>query len=138
MNAHFPPQEKWDETTKQAVEIIRSHLHREPQPTLTAIQKESRKARRLKGPFRQHKATIPTPAEDDIRQLFLEVVDEIQKIDFKIPNLVPVDVEWIGFSGHKAGGLQEPNEQKAETYETLIEASSNDLVLLHVHGGAYW
>ncbi|ESZ95459.1 lipase/esterase [Sclerotinia borealis F-4128] len=140
MNSQFPQSEKWDDTTKKVVETIRSHLHREPQPNLSTIQKESRKSRRSKGPFLHCKATIPVPAEDDIRQLFLQVVDEIEKIDYQPPNYAPVDVEWTSFTG-TGKGTSESNfntaEAEVEKYEKLAKASVTDLVILHVHGGAY-
>jgi acetyl esterase/lipase len=138
MDTKFPPQEKWDDTTKQVVETIRSHLHREPQPNLSAIQRESRKSRRPKGPFIHCKATLPIPAEDDTRQLFLQVVDEIEKINYQQPKFAPVDVEWTSFTETgKRMGDHNSIVPEAEKYEELSEASLTDLVILHVHGGAY-
>ncbi|KAL8809463.1 MAG: hypothetical protein Q9200_003390 [Gallowayella weberi] len=112
----FPRSKIWDETTQ------RSH--------------ESAQERPLKGPVVVQSEILPPPIEDDIRQALFRTIEGLGKIEFEKPTSAPVPVEWIRkeTQGYRTDlaliNGREPAEQAMER--------SDDLMILHVHGGAFF
>lgn len=118
----FPRSTVWDPLTQQTVDGLRAFMHREPQPTISHIQRESVKPRPLKGPFQATRNVLQAPPEDDVRQLLFEAIAKLGDIEYESPTLAHVPVEWIVESAFAT----QPESQV-----------SSGLTVLHVHGGAF-
>ena len=134
--ASFPKSEIWDERTRGAVNKVRAYIHRHPQPTISYIQNESVQDRPLKGPFHLVSDVLPAPIEEDVRQVLSDTIIDLRKIDFEMPDLAPVPVEWIGNSVEVEEKQQLPASKRSRM-ERLALDSRSDLVIFHVHGGAF-
>ncbi|KAL8815811.1 MAG: hypothetical protein Q9223_005090 [Gallowayella weberi] len=132
----FPRSKIWDETTQRSVDRVRSYIHRLPRPTISQLQHESAQERPLKGPVVVQSEILPPPIEDDIRQALFRTIEGLGKIEFEKPTSAPVPVEWIRkeTQGYRTDlaliNGREPAEQAMER--------SDDLMILHVHGGAFF
>ena len=127
----FPRSTVWDKQTQRAVDGVRAFMHREPPPTISHIQNESVKARLLKGPFQATQEALPAPPEDDVKLLLFRVIAELGEAEYERPELASVPVEWI---------INSPSTRPAERPESTdswVKSDSDDLTILHAHGGAF-
>ena len=133
---HFPRSNVWDEATQKHVDQLRAFLYREPQPTISQLQEQSLKVRPLKGPCHLIQDILPAPEEDDVRQLLFQIIRQLGQVEYETPDLAAVPVEWI--SKRKSEGsdtaVHPPN--KRDQLECLVQDTTIDLIILHVHGGA--
>ncbi|KAL8717519.1 MAG: hypothetical protein Q9181_008311 [Wetmoreana brouardii] len=135
--ASFPKSQIWDQATQRSIDAVRAYIHRLPQPTISQIQNESVRERPLKGPFHLVPAILPAPNEDDIRQLLFRTINGLGDVEYEQPALAPVPVEWIGRKFSGLGGRTAQSEDTCKNLAVLSKDCTNDLVILHVHGGAY-
>ena len=134
--ASFPRSKVWDKTTQGRIDAIRAFIHRHPQPTISHLQSQSIQERPLKGLFHLVPDTLPAPVEDDIREALFRTIDSLGKLQYEQPSLAPVPVEWVS----KSRGY-DIQPARSRTIRSDIsepnEACTTDLVILHVHGGAF-
>ena len=135
--ASFPRSRVWDQTTQKKIDAVRAFIHRHPQPTISHIQNESVQERPLEGPFRLLTDILPAPVEDDIRKALFRTINDLGDIEYEEPALAPVPVEWVSkkICGHEDTSARSPD--KRSNLALLTEDCANDLVILHVHGGAF-
>lgn len=132
----FPRSNLWDSRTQKIVDGLRAYIHREPQPTITKIQQDSIKGRPLSDDFHCFQETFPEP-DNEVNNLLLHTIDAVKKIDYEIPNLAPVTVEWVS--------KRAPTRAKcrvlspiSQQWESMAKDAKTNLTILHVHGGAFF
>ncbi|KAL9633075.1 MAG: hypothetical protein Q9164_004917 [Protoblastenia rupestris] len=136
--ASFPKSKIWDKTTQRSIDAVRAFIHRHPQPTISHIQNESVHERPLKGPFHLLPDILPAPIEDDIRQALFRTINGLGEIEYERPALAPVPVEWISKKACGLGDRSAPSADKRSDLARLAMDCANDLIILHVHGGAFF
>ncbi len=127
----FPRSTVWDKSTQQTVDRLRAFMHREPQPTISHIQRESVKPRPLKGHSQATRRILQAPPEDDVRQLLFEAIAKLGDAEYEPPNLAHVPVEWI----IESASATIPESRVSSSPQSQGENSG--LTVLHVHGGAF-
>lgn len=135
--ARFPRSKIWDMVTQQNIDAVRAFIHRHPQPTISEIQSASMRERPVKGPFHLVQDILPTPAEDDVRQLLFHTINDLGEVLYDPPTLASVPVEWICKKAETVGNISTPVSNKSCDLEQLSKDWNTDLTILHVHGGAF-
>lgn len=107
--------------------------------TISEQQKGSLKTSAIKGPVWVANFSLPSPPEDDIRRVLLEVIDKFndQRVSYTRPISTPVELEWVGF--RKGVGKDEPQPQisELEKYKGLMGDVTGSGVVFFVYGGAF-
>ena len=130
----FPIESKIQAVVKQIREVVNS----ESQPTLSSRQAKSAKKRPPTDSEWVSGVELPAPSEDDVLQALLEAVKELGDggEDFAVPNVQPVQAEWVGH--RKDSGNRTPQQQSnKEAYECLLRDCSSQVTIVFVHGGGY-
>ncbi|KAI4137609.1 MAG: hypothetical protein LQ341_005071 [Variospora aurantia] len=131
----FPRSKIWDPKTQKIMDSLRAYIHREPQPTISKIQHDSLKAKRLSDTFNCFQDVLPI-SSDDVKDLLVETIDGVKKIEYQRPFLAPVTVEWVG---QKAPSTSRADATcpTSEQWASLVRGMRSNLTILHVHGGAF-
>ncbi len=113
------------------VKQIRDLVKSDSQPTLSSRQAKSAKRRPPPDTAWTKRSLLPAPKEDDIRSILLQAIEELGDggEDFTVPNIEPVDVEWVG-----------PKKQRdPRPCEQQYESPVRDCLprVMYVHGGGY-
>lgn len=74
----FPRSKVWDPQTREVVDAVRAYIHREPQPTISKIQRDSVKGKPLADTFHCFQGLLPIPG-DHVQHLLLETIDGVKK-----------------------------------------------------------
>ena len=132
----FPRSTVWDKETQQAVDGVRAYIHRRPQPTISKLQEDSRKARTPKESSHYCEDTFQSPPEDEARQAFFKAVDSLGQIKYKRPPMANVPVEWV-FEGNSVTRNHASVVAKigSTDWDSLSKRSSSDGTIFHLHGG---
>ena len=134
--ARFKKSMVWYKSTQQSVDAVRAFIHRHPQPTISQIQQESIKERPSKSSCHLIPDVLSVPIEDDVRQLLFRTINDLGQIEYQRPDLVPVPVEWVGKKIHNFLDLSACSSRKSRLAGLALDVE-NDLIILHVHGGAF-
>lgn len=113
------------------VRQIRDLVNSDSQPTLSSRQAKSLKQRPSQDTEWVKRFSVPAPEEDDVLSLLLQVIKELGDggEDFPVPNIEPVDVEWVcPREYHDGRRLQ----QQCENLERDCSPQ-----IMYVHGGGY-
>lgn len=83
---------------------------------------------------------MPAPAEDDLRQLLFNTIDELKECgeEYTQPSPRPLEAEWTGYRAGASRDSPEPAISEQEKYANLMKEVSNDTTVLYFHGGAYY
>ena len=105
--------------------------------TVTKQQQQTQKASKLRFPSWISQVEFPVPAEQDLDSWLSAAIrhlgDGTESID--AVKLTDVKAEWIGLSRDANIDSQGLSEEKK--YASLLNDCTSDVVLLHVHGGAF-
>ncbi|KAL8846533.1 MAG: hypothetical protein Q9221_008385 [Calogaya cf. arnoldii] len=99
------------------------------------IQQDSVKGKSLGDTFYCFQHVLPIPT-DEVQHLLLETIDDVKQVEYQIPVLAPVTVEWVGQKGAATSPSKTPCSA-SEQHAKLAEATRTNLTILHVHGGAF-
>ncbi|KAL2854853.1 Alpha/Beta hydrolase protein [Aspergillus pseudoustus] len=128
---------KQDLRTELTVAIIRSFMsHGVP---IGKQQKGTMRDPGIKGPLWVSKVTIPKP-EIDVKEAVIRAIEELKSGDetYDIPGVGLVEAEWTGYRKGVQKNTPQPDISEADKYEQLKKDSSEDMVVLYFHGGAYY
>ena len=101
------------------------------QSTLSSRQAKSVKRRPPKDTEWTKRFFLPAPKEDDVLSVLLQAIKELGDggEDFPIPDIEPVDVEWIG-------PRKNHDPRRSDNHcENLIRDCAPQI--MYVHGGGY-
>ncbi|KAL8958170.1 MAG: hypothetical protein Q9193_004718 [Seirophora villosa] len=129
----FPTSEVWDPKTQRIVDAVRAYIHREPQPTISKIQRDSVKAKPMADTFHCFQDLLPIPG-DPVQHLLLETIDGVKKIDYERPLLAPVTVEWVAQKAPTTS-RSDSTHPASEQRTFLTTDTRSTPTILHVHGG---
>lgn len=112
---------------------VRSTIETIGRRSVTAHQQETLKEVPVVAPTVVSKWTIPTPPEDDVRQLLSRTIDLLNENngEYVLPESIPIEARWTGSS--KSG----PKLSDEEKYEDLVKEVTSPVVVLFIYGGAY-
>ncbi|KAL2800975.1 Alpha/Beta hydrolase protein [Aspergillus keveii] len=128
---------KQDLRTELTVAVIRSFMsHGVP---IGKQQKGTMRDPGIKGPLWVSKVTIQQP-EIDVQEAVIIAIEELKSggETYDIPGVKPVEAEWTGYRKGVHKNTPQPEISEAEKYEHLKKESSEDMVVLYFHGGAYY
>lgn len=131
----FPRSKVWDPKTQKIVDGLRAYIHRDPQPTISKIQQDSIKGRPLSDAFHCFQDILPEPS-DEVKDLLLQTIDEVKRIEYQRPVLAPVTVEWVGKRAPPTA-QSEVIGSDSQRWASLAKDAKTNLTILHVHGGAF-
>ena len=135
--ARFPRSPVWDKITQSIVDGVRAYIHREPQPTISYIQKASAREKSLESSFYSVQDTLSAPAEDDIRQVLFQAINELGPAEYEPPSLIAVPIEWIRKRREKEDTPTLPTSLQENVHDHVHNDVKSHLTIFHVHGGAY-
>lgn len=131
----------WDLRTALIVTTLRDILSGTTS-SVTRAQSFLMKAPPVSGPIWVSRVTIPTPPEDNLRQLLFTVIDQLKESNdesYAKPKTLPVTAEWNGFRNGVSLREPEPSDMgEAEKYKNLISQVESDVTVLYIHGGAFY
>ena len=130
----FPKSKIWDSKTRRIVDGLRAYIHREPQPTISTIQHKSLRERPLDESFHCFQDPLPGPG-NDIREVLVQAIDVVKKIDYQTPKVESVTVEWIGKRSPQTAPADTTESNNAK-WNYLTRDISTNLTIMHAHGGA--
>ena len=110
------------------------------QLTVSEQQRATTQKRRVKGPVWVSKFTSPPPKDDEARQAFLKVIDDlnVQKAPYIRPKSEEIRLEWIG--DRKGAGEDTLELLRADEKFKLGHILSDNPgpgVIMFVYGGAF-
>ncbi|GAQ36457.1 hypothetical protein AtubIFM55763_008272 [Aspergillus tubingensis] len=128
---------KQDLRTELTVAIIRSFL-----VFSSPVGKQQRDSMRdpgIKGPMWVSKVTFPKP-EDDVQDAVIKAIEDLKKGDetYNIPGVTPLEAEWTGYRSGVHKNAPQPDISEEAKYEELKKEAKEDMVILYLHGGAYF
>jgi acetyl esterase/lipase len=133
---------KWDLRTEVTVRVIRSFIDGSggTRQSVSEAQKMSLKDGGVKGKKWISRYTIPKPQEDDMKQQLLKAIEDMKEggEEYTIPEMKPVEVEWTGYRKDAKHDAPEPDMSEAEKYTHLSGETTSDVVIMYLHGGAYY
>jgi acetyl esterase/lipase len=132
---------KWDLRTEVIVRVIRAYLDSSNKPRkLSDSQASSVKDPGVTGHKWISRYTIPKPKEDDIRQILFTAIEDLKEGEeaYTKPDLLPTEVEWTGYRQDVKDNEPEPDMPDVEKYKNLMKEVTSDVVILYLHGGAYY
>ncbi|OOF99833.1 hypothetical protein ASPCADRAFT_126728 [Aspergillus carbonarius ITEM 5010] len=102
-------------------------------------QKDSLRDPGIKGPMWVSKVTLPRP-EDDVQDAVIKAIEDLKVggETYNIPGVVPVEAEWTGYRNGVGKNAPQPDLSEEAKYEELRKESKADMVILYLHGGAYF
>lgn len=134
-----PTSTKWDLKAELIITTLRSIMS-----TATfSISKQQEFGFRdpgVKGPMWISRVTLPSPSDDDLRQLLLGVIEEMKSDGetYTKPEMKPVKAEWTGYRKGVPNNAPEPDISEEAKFGNLQDATSNNLTILYFHGGAHY
>ncbi|KAI4266318.1 MAG: hypothetical protein L6R38_008823 [Xanthoria sp. 2 TBL-2021] len=131
----FPQSKVWDERTQKKVDALGAHIHREPQPTISQVQQESIKGRLVNDDFHCFQDTLSPPG-NDVKDLLLQTIDQVKKVDYQSPERASFAMEWIGRRLSPNPTSKDIPSNQAR-WNSLANEARSPLTILHVHGGAF-
>jgi acetyl esterase/lipase len=132
---------KWDLRTELIIRVIRAYLDSSNKPRkMSDTQAASLKDPGVKGHKWISRYTIPKPTENDIRQRLFQAIEDLKNGGevYQKPDLLPVEVEWTGYRQDAKYKDPEPKISEIEKYKNLMKEVTSDVVILYLHGGAYY
>ncbi|KAI4096957.1 MAG: hypothetical protein LQ344_000760 [Seirophora lacunosa] len=127
----FPRSKVWDPQTQEIVDALRAYIHREPQSTISKIQRDSVKAKPLADTFHCFQDLLPIPG-DHVQHLLLGTIDGVKNLDYERPLLAPVTVEWVAQKAPSTSG-----SDASEQCIFLATDTRSTPTILHVHAEAF-
>ena len=133
----FAVTKKQDLRTELVVAIIRSFVDE----SMSITEQQGRFAIDLgsRGPRWISEVTIPAPG-DGVRAAILQAFNLLSESEqsqgLRLPDVVPVEAEWIGNREKAVKKAQIVNMSEKEKYEALKAEVKSDMVILYIHGGA--
>ncbi|KAA8566775.1 hypothetical protein EYC84_009875 [Monilinia fructicola] len=132
----------WDLKTELTVNMLRSFTH-STQNSISQTQAATLRDPGIKGKLWISKVTLPTPAEDDIRQKLFHAIEDMKpdgapEHAFEEPDLMPVEAEW---TGHRAGATKDSKRlhiPEPQQYTEMMKEVNTPTTILYLHGGAHW
>ncbi|KAL5339173.1 Alpha/Beta hydrolase protein [Aspergillus crustosus] len=133
-----PGSGKQDFRTELTVAIIRSFINDRKVP-VGKQQKGTLRDPGIKGPLWVSKITIPQP-EIDVQDAVIKAFEELKSggETYTIPGVVPVEAEWTGYRSGVDKNAPELDISEDEKFEHLKKENDSDMVVLYLHGGAYY
>jgi acetyl esterase/lipase len=134
---------KWDLRMELVVRVIQSSLRNPsgPRRTITQTQSATLKDPGVKGNKWISRYIIPKPSEDDAKEQVFAAIDALKEGGelYTKPELVDVGVEWTGYRKDCSPQDPEPTGMsEKEKYDALMKEVTSDVVILYLHGGAYY
>lgn len=113
------------------VRQIRDLVNSDSQATLSSRQAKSLKRRPSRDTEWVERYLVPAPEENDLLSVLLQAIMDLGDggEDFPVPDIEPVDVEWVCPRGYHGGGRF---EQQCESLERDCSPQ-----IMYVHGGGY-
>ncbi|GAD95260.1 lipase/esterase, putative [Paecilomyces variotii No. 5] len=133
-----PVSGKQDLRTELTVAIIRSFINYGM--PVSKQQKGSMRDPGIKGPMWVSKIALPAP-EDDVQRAVLDAVEHLKTTGeeaYDVPGVTPVEAEWTGYRRGVDKNAPQPDISEEEKYKELRKDSPADMVILYLHGGAYY
>ena len=136
-----PTSTKWDLKTELIIKLIRSLLET-PNPRGALVQQRATlKDPGIKGKKWISKVTIPSPGEDDARQLLVRAIDELKTSPsdvYTIPPTLPVEAEWTGYRPNVDSHRPRLDLSEEQHYQRLQSDTTSPVTILYFHGGAFF
>lgn len=97
--------------------------------------------RAAKGRVWVSRVTFPAPVEDDVRQIVLDVIEELvpgskDKI-YPHPTLANVQAQWTGFRSGVTLKEPEPAISEEEKFSNMMREVHNPTTVLYMYGGGH-
>jgi hypothetical protein len=119
---------------------MRSTISKASQTTTISMQqKASLKVPTIKGQVWVAKFTLPSPPEEQTRQLLLAVIDKFNDhhVPYSRPLSTQIDLEWTGFRVGVGKDTPEPPIPELDKYHGLIRDTTRQGVVMLLYGGAF-
>jgi acetyl esterase/lipase len=134
---------KWDLRTALTISVIRSFILDTPPSAISKTQKMTLKDPGVKGRMWISRVTLPTPEEDDVRQVLFSAIEALKEPGeapggYKQPSMEPVEAEWTGYRSGATKSSTELRASEGEKYKELLKEATSPTTVLYFHGGAYY
>ena len=136
-----PTSPKLDLRTELVVTFIRSLLTSPSSRGVHAQQIISKRAPDIQGKLWISKIAMPVPAEDDIRQILCQAVDDLKDSPsetYATPHIFPVEAEWTGYRSNVDSRRPRPDLSEQQHFERLMSDTTTPTTILYFHGGAFF
>lgn len=132
----------WDLRTELLVSVLRSFLA-DPPMQIAKLQRLSMKAGEVKGRIWISRVTLPTPAEDSVRQSLFSAIEGLKEDGsprggFTEAEMLPVEAEWTGYRADATPQSLEPSISEEEKYCEMMKEATSPITVLYLHGGALY
>jgi hypothetical protein len=120
--------------------MMRSTISKASQTTTISTQQTaSLKVPTIKGNVWVAKFSLPSPPEEQTRQLLLAVIDKYidQHVPYSRPLSTQIDLEWTGFRPGAGKDTPQPRIPELEKYHGLIRDTTRQGVVMLLYGGAF-
>ncbi|KAE8372686.1 alpha/beta-hydrolase [Aspergillus bertholletiae] len=93
----------------------------------------------IKGPLWVSKFSLPSPADDNSRELLLQLIDEANEhqVRYDRPASAPLDFEWVGYRSNVQKDTPEPVIGEQEKFAKLMAETKSPLTVLYLYGGSF-
>ncbi len=133
------PPKKLDAKVETAVKKMRAFFAQSPMPSVSTLQQNSLRERSVREPVWISRVSLPCP-EDAVRTVLYRGIKTLSSDGWetlKLPSLVPVEVEWVGYKKDADAKLLEAHMPEKEKYLNLMKEVTSNVTLLYVHGGGF-
>lgn len=120
--------------------MMRSTVSKASQTTtISTQQKGSLKVPAIKGQVWVAKFTLPSPPEEQTRQLLLAVIDKFNdhQVPYSRPFSMQSNLEWTGFRKGVEKDTPDPQIPELDKYHGLIRDATRQGVVMLLYGGAF-
>ncbi|KAI9824801.1 MAG: hypothetical protein M1832_001629 [Thelocarpon impressellum] len=134
-----PTAHTWDLRTELVVRVLRSFVATPDPMPVSHAQRLSRHDPGVKGRMWVSRVELPGP-EHSVLQAVIEAIRRLGDGSerFTVPEMRAVEAEWTGYRGGVGSSAPELRISEAEKYERMMKEVTSDVVILYLHGGAYY
>jgi acetyl esterase/lipase len=134
---------KWDLKMEVGLRVIQAIMRNPNRPSrpISETQASSLRDSGVKGTKWISRYKIPRPAEEDAREQVFAAIEALKEgnEDYTKPTLEDVEVEWTGYRNGVGLSAPEPaGMTEKEKYQKMMDEVTSDVVILYLHGGAYY
>ena len=118
---------------------MRAFFAQSPMPSISTLQQNSLRERSVPGPVWVSRVSLPCP-EDAVRPVLYRGIKSLSSDGWetlKLPSLVPIEVEWVGYKKGVYSKSLEAHMSEKEKYLNLMKEVTSNVTLLYVHGGGF-
>jgi acetyl esterase/lipase len=143
-----PTSSKWDLRTELTVVVLRDWMGVDKKPmAVSKAQAQTIKDPGVKGKMWIATETIPAPVQEakGLRDAVLQAIEDMKTPDAGVlrytkPDLVDIEVEWMGFRPDAGKDEPLPDIPDEEKYKKMMAEPSrtSETTILYFHGGGYY